>query len=57
VGRRFTGPAALRHNIKRADRLLGNRHLQREAGAIYGALCRVLLAGIAEPVILAACRT
>jgi hypothetical protein len=52
VGRRFTGPAALRHKIKRADRLLGNRHLQREAGSIYGALCRVLLARIAEPVIL-----
>ena len=52
VGRRFTGPAALRHKIKRADRLLGNRHLQQEAGSIYGALCRVLLARIAEPVIL-----
>lgn len=52
LGRRFTGPAALRHKIKRADRLLGNRHLQREAGSIYGALCRVLLARITEPVIL-----
>jgi hypothetical protein len=52
VGRRFTGAAALRHKIKRADRLLGNRHLQQEAGSIYGALCRVLLARIAEPVIL-----
>lgn len=28
VGRRFGGAAALRHKIKRADRLLGNRHLQ-----------------------------
>ena len=52
VGQRFSGPAALRNKIKRADRLLGNRHLQREAGTIYAALCRVLLARIADPVIL-----
>jgi hypothetical protein len=38
--------------IKRADRPLGNGHLQQEAGSIYGALWRVLLARIAEPVIL-----
>jgi len=52
VGRRFSGPVALRHKIKRADRLLGNRHLQRDAGTLYAALCRGLLARIAEPVIL-----
>jgi hypothetical protein len=52
LGRRFTGPAALRHKIKRADRLLGNGHLQQEAGSIYGALWRVLLARIPEPMIL-----
>ena len=52
VGQRFAGPAALRHKIKRADRLLGNRRLQQEAGSIYGALCRVLLARIPDPVIL-----
>ena len=52
VGRRFAGPATLRHKIKRADRLLGNRHLQQEAGAVYAALCRVLLARIPEPLIL-----
>jgi hypothetical protein len=27
LGRRFAGAAALRHKIKRADRLLGNQHL------------------------------
>lgn len=52
LGRRFVGEARLRHQIKRADRLLGNRHLQREAGSIYAALCRVTLARIAEPLIL-----
>lgn len=52
VGRRFAGATALRHKIKRADRLLGNRHLQQEAGSVYAALCRVLLARIPEPIIL-----
>jgi len=52
IGRRFTGSALLRHKIKRADRLLGNRRLQSEARSVYAALCRVTLARIAEPVIL-----
>ena len=52
VGRRFAGEALLRHKIKRADRLLGNRRLQQEAHSIYRALCRVTLARIDEPVIL-----
>jgi hypothetical protein len=52
VGRRFAGDALLRHKIKRADRLLGNRRLQQEARSIYAALCRVTLARIGEPVIL-----
>lgn len=43
---------SLRHGIKRADRLLGNRHLQQEARSVYAALCRVTLARIAEPLIL-----
>lgn len=52
VGRGFAGEALLRHKIKRADRLLGNRRLQQEAHSIYRALCRVTLARIDEPVIL-----
>ena len=52
LGRRFAGSTTLRHAIKRSDRLLGNRHLQREAHSICGALCRVVLARIAEPLIL-----
>ena len=31
IGRRFAGGALLRNGIKRADRLLGNRHPQRDA--------------------------
>lgn len=52
VGRRFEGGALLRNKIKRSDRLLGNRHLQREASSIYAALCRVTLGRIAQPMIL-----
>jgi hypothetical protein len=52
VGRRFGGTVGLRHKIKRADRLLGNRHLHREAKSIYQGLCRVTLARVREPLIL-----
>lgn len=52
IGRRFGGGSPLRHRIKRADRLLGNAHLQGEARGIYTALGRTLLAGVAEPLIV-----
>jgi hypothetical protein len=52
VGRRFEGMTRLRNKIKRADRLLGNPHLQGEARSIYAAQCRVLLARIGAPLIL-----
>ena len=46
VGRRFGGDASLRHKIKRADRLLGNTHLHREAGSIYTAMTQVAVAQV-----------
>ncbi|MCG6941365.1 MAG: transposase, partial [Thiohalocapsa sp.] len=52
LARRLPGSGALRHKLKRIDRLAGNAHLQREAGVVYGALCRVLLAGLTEAVIV-----
>jgi len=52
IGRRFGGGSDLRQRIKRADRLLGNRHLQRDSRSIYGALGRMLLAGVPEPLIV-----
>jgi hypothetical protein len=52
VGRRFGGAVGLRHKVKRADRLLGNRHLHREAKSVYHALCRVTLKRVREPLIL-----
>jgi hypothetical protein len=52
IARRFSGGADLRHRIKRADRLLGNVHLQRDAKRVYAALSRVLVSGVAEPLIV-----
>jgi hypothetical protein len=52
IGRHFAGGTVLRHQIKRADRLLGKRRLQNAARGIYGALRRIALARIAAPVIL-----
>jgi hypothetical protein len=52
IARRFAGGTDLRHCVKRADRLLGNRHLQADARGIYGAVARMLLTGVAEPLIV-----
>jgi hypothetical protein len=52
IGRRFGGGSDLRHRIKRADRLLGNAHLQRDAQGISAALAKRLLTGVAEPLIV-----
>jgi len=52
IGGRFGGGSALRHRIKRADRLLGNVVVQRDAKRIFAALARQLLAGVAEPLIV-----
>lgn len=52
IGRRFSGGATLRNRIKRADRLLGNTHLQGQARMIYTALAQKLLCGVIEPLIV-----
>jgi len=52
IGRRFTAQTRLRHSIKRADRLLGNRKLQTPTRTFDAALCQAMLARVAEPVIL-----
>lgn len=41
IGRGIHSKAFEKHNIKRADRLLSNRHLLREQPLIYGAICRL----------------
>ena len=52
IGRRFGGGSHLRHCIKRADRLLGNAHLRCDAKHIYTAVARMLISGVAEPLIV-----
>lgn len=41
IGRGIHSDAFEKHNIKRADRLLSNSHLQQEQTLIYGAICRL----------------
>lgn len=41
IGRGIHSDAFEKHNIKRADRLLSNTHLQHEQTVIYGAICRL----------------
>lgn len=43
---------AIRHRIKRVDRLLGNTHLHNERPMVYQLLCRQFMGGIKRPVIL-----
>jgi len=52
LGRSLPGPARVKHNIKRIDRLLGNRHLAAERMGLYRALARRVLGTLSEPVIL-----
>ena len=52
LGRNLASAATPKHNIKRVDRLLGNRHLTRERPSVYRALARWLVAATARPVIL-----
>ena len=39
LGRRLQSPAKTKHNIKRADRTLSNKALQRDRLSIYRTLC------------------
>ncbi|WP_341503754.1 IS4 family transposase [Gallaecimonas sp. GXIMD4217] len=41
IGRGIESKAFEKHNIKRADRLLSNSHLQREQLVVYAAICRL----------------
>jgi hypothetical protein len=52
LGRGLTGPVAVKHNIKRIDRLLGNSLLHAEAPRLYAALARQCLEGISMPLIV-----
>ncbi len=52
LGRSLPGPARVKHNIKRIDRLLGNRHLATERLDLYRALARGIVGTAPEPVII-----
>ncbi len=52
LGRAIGGAAREKHNIKRADRLLSNAHLQLEREAMYGVLAQRLVGQQKHPVLL-----
>lgn len=52
LGRGLRGKVAVKHNIKRIDRLLGNALLHAEMPALYGALAGECLSGVNTPLIV-----
>jgi len=52
LGRGLSGAVAIKHNIKRVDRLLGNVHLHSERIDVYTSLARHHLAGVRTPLIV-----
>ena len=52
LGRGLSGPVAVKHNIKRIDRLLGNGLLHTEIPKLYEALVRQCLEGMIMPLIV-----
>jgi len=52
MGRGLSGSVAVKHNIKRVDRLLGNSALHTEVPRLYEVLVRQCLEGISTPLIV-----
>ena len=52
LGRSGTGPAFIKHKIKRSDRLFGNERLHEESFTYYSALAQWLLKGVKRPIVL-----
>lgn len=52
LGRGLRGPTAVKHNIKRVDRLLGNARLHAETAPVYEVLARHALVGVSMPLIV-----
>jgi len=52
LGRGLDAKCAVRHRIKRVDRLLGNTHLHQDRLLFYRCLCQLLLARRPEPVLI-----
>jgi hypothetical protein len=52
LGRAMSGDVAPKHNIKKVDRLLGNKRLHHERETFFRAIAHVLLAGASRPIVL-----
>jgi hypothetical protein len=52
LGRSIPTRVSVKHCIKRADRLLANRHLHREGVGVYTALAHLLIANTSRPVMV-----
>lgn len=52
LGRSLRSSAEVKHNIKRMDRLLGNKHLYGERESIYAALVQLVVGSSQHPIIL-----
>ena len=52
LGRGLCGPVAVKHNIKRIDRLLGNGALHAEGPGLYKALVQQCLTGVTTPLVV-----
>jgi hypothetical protein len=52
LGRSIQGSSAPKHQIKKADRMIGNHHLHNERHSIYRALALLMIGKLKRPVIL-----
>lgn len=52
LSRHLSKTTTIRHRIKRCDRLLSNEKLHNDSMLMYGALCRSVLAHMAQPAII-----
>lgn len=52
IGRSIQSHTSHKHNIKRADRLLSNAHMQRAGLDVYRGLCRLLIGSQTRPVVV-----
>jgi hypothetical protein len=52
LGRAIDSPAYEKHNIKRADRLIGNVHLKEDGLVVYRAMAHTIIGRLKQPVIL-----
>lgn len=52
LGRNLPNQARTKHNIKRMDRLLGNRHLHKERLAVYRRHASFICSGNSMPIVL-----